>query len=95
VSHVLRWEAPAPSKTGLAGPRPRPSLYDLIADELRARPQEWGVIFEGTSKSATAIANQLRRGVLGGFLPREDWEIASRTHYDDGVIHARYTGGTK
>lgn len=83
---VIRWEdPPVPNKAGR-----RPSRYWIaIADDLKADPRRWAVIYQGARNGA--LADRVKKG-QSAFAPAGAFEAAERV--EDGIyrVYARYLG---
>lgn len=91
MSGVIRWEEPRP--TGHTGrPQLRNARFQAAAEELRARPGEWGVIAECSKKENSALPTHIRTGALAPFAPSGDFDACSRIVDGQRVIYARYLG---
>lgn len=70
------------------------------AEQLKARPGDWALVFEGVSQST---GNNVRKGTLAAFRPEGAFEVATRNQRrpDDGVgdsvvdVYVRYVGGSE
>jgi hypothetical protein len=86
---ILRWEAPprAQHRPGSSGR----SRYERIADELRQRPGQWGVVLEAGG-NRTAMATHIRRGHILCFTPAGDFDAVARQRRGRTTIYARFLG---
>lgn len=90
---VIRWEEPPPSDARGGSTRYNPlSKYLPLAAELRRRPGDWALVFEGVKSHATSLANIIRYGVGGAFIPGGDYEAVTRTRDRVTRTYARYLG---
>lgn len=88
---VIRWEEPPP------GNARRPlgsghSRYTAVADELRAQPGRWALVFEGRAGMATGLATHIRMGSMHCFTPAGDFDAVSRRIDGYTRVYARYVG---
>lgn len=93
MSGVLRWEEPPPRRAAGGYPQGRgKSRWSGVADELRARPGEWGLIAETSADENTGLATQIRMGQMVCFSPAGDFDAECRRQ--DGVrrVWAMYVG---
>lgn len=70
------WHQPPKSRHGYD--------WDIIAAELKARPGQWKLIFEG---GRTSVANGIRNGNVRQLRPAEGFEVTTRNNRvatDDG-----------
>lgn len=90
MSGVIRWEDPPPVE-----PRSRTdgrTPWAVIAEELRERPGEWGVAYEG-AHDPTRI-QRIKNGYSPWFRPAGTFQACQRTRPDGAVtVYARYVGG--
>jgi hypothetical protein len=90
---VIRWEEPPPSDTRGGPTRYNPlSKYLPLAAELRRRPGDWALVYEGVKSHATSLANIIRYGIGGAFIPGGDYEAVTRTRDRVTRTYARYLG---
>lgn len=93
---VLRWEDP-PATRKSNGASGYSSRYEPVADELRERPGEWGVVHEGPvpasgKGSANALSTHIRMGALRPFAPAGDFDAVARVKDGVRTVYARYLG---
>lgn len=86
---VLRWEEPPPAKRGAVTSSSR---FDALAEELRAQPGRWAVIYDGTTKSFSGMAHHIRQGAIRCFAPAGDFDATYRASADGVRVYARYVG---
>jgi hypothetical protein len=90
VSGVLRWETPPEAINGRKAGNP-PIPWALIADQLRARPGEWGVVYDGSH--APHIMQRINAGTPHWFAPRGAFEATSRAQPSGTTAYyVRYIG---
>lgn len=88
MSGVLRWEDPPPVAVRHQGQRV--TAWAVIAYQLRERPGEWAVVYEG-SRDMTAVA-RIKSG-KSWFAPAGSFEAVHRRLPTGGeAIYARYIG---
>ncbi|AGP56839.1 hypothetical protein [Streptomyces rapamycinicus] len=77
------------------GPPPTgKSEHNYIAEELRARPDEWAVVQrKATTTRAASAAQAIRSGKLRAYAPPGSFEAKSRTVGGEHRVYARYLGG--
>lgn len=92
MSSVLRWEEPPPSRFPDRPWTTRRSHLEDLAEELRQRPSDWALVYEGTPGRASGMATHIRLGQLRCFTPTGDFDAVTRKV--DGVTrtYARYVG---
>lgn len=88
---VLRWEEPPPAFHVRKGRAPS-SRLSPIADELRARPGQWGVVFEGPGGAGGGMVTHIRLGQVACFAPAGDFDATGRTQNGVTTVYARYVG---
>lgn len=87
---VIRWEDPPPFTT--AQRTTDRTAWAVIAQELKAKPGEWGVVHEG--RSDPSMPRRIRLGTSPWFRPAGEFEATQRTLADGLVVtYARYVGG--
>lgn len=71
-------------KVAWANPPPRRALYDWakIAEQLKAKPMEWGLVFKG---DRTSVVNALRQGAVGAMHPEGGFEFRTANNVRDPV----------
>jgi hypothetical protein len=87
---VIRWEDPGPSQQGGKGVNKALIAHELVAVQLRRRPQEWGVIHE--ARGLNNIATDIKRGKLRAYRPAGSYEACTRVQNDMLITFARYVG---
>lgn len=75
-----------PRQPGISGwkePPPKRQSYDWrrIADDLRARPMEWALIFK---HDRTSLVNALRQGAIVALHPQLGFEIRTANNTRNG-----------
>lgn len=90
-ARVIRWENPPPAKNPGSGSGGPASRFTALADELRARPGEWGVVFE-TPKPPNGLATHIRMGQMRCFTPAGDFDAVTRRVDGITITYARYLG---
>lgn len=84
---VLRWEGPEDERRSWG------DVWKQVADELRAAPDQWGVVLEGNSTQCATLVQKIKKGE-GPFAPAGAFEACSRTRGGRGegrqVVYARY-----
>lgn len=89
---VIRWEQPpAPAQSARPYTTRRSKLAPL-ADELRAQPGQWAVVFEGSAGQATGMATHIRLGQMACFAPSGDFDATTRRSNGVTTTYARYVG---
>jgi hypothetical protein len=89
---VIRWEDP-PAEHGNSRPKPV-SKFQAIADDLRSRPGQWGVVVENKAPgSAGNLAYRIKAGV-GPFAPPKSFEAKAigPAGGQSSKVYARYVG---
>lgn len=86
MSGVLRWENPPAARR--QGRRPTTAWHEVAA-ELRTRPGEWGVIYEGAG--GHALVGRVEAGKQG-FTPAGGYEVTTRGAGISRVVYARFVG---
>lgn len=82
----MTWEEP-PRSPRLEGMQRLRS----IADELRANPGRWAVVYDGvTPQVASRRAGDIRIGSLGAFRPAGAFEATTRATAGQCRVYARY-----
>jgi hypothetical protein len=62
-----------------------------VADELRLKPGEWAVVFEGIGSRAWYLAWVIRKGALQGFEPAGDFDAVTAKVTDHRwAVYARW-----
>lgn len=89
MSGVIRWEEPPPQNPGVRGETRMP--WSLIAQQLRERPGEWGVVHEGDSP-ALHMTHRIAQGKSPWFRPAGHFEATTRIRLGHAVVYARYVG---
>ena len=90
MSGVIRWEEPSPAIPGRKVGTP-PVPWSLIAEQLKARPGVWGVIYEGSH--APHIQQRIKAGTSPWFRPKEHFEVTTRGQWTGMIsVYARYVG---
>lgn len=88
--NVIRWEGPQARSDVFA------TEWQPVADQLRERPQQWAVVYEGGASEANNIATKIKTG-RSPFDPRGHYHAATRTVRTRGdrdvLVYARYMGG--
>jgi hypothetical protein len=91
IATILRWEDPPPRDArGRTAYPPPDSKYADLADELRARPGEWALIYNGDKTRATHLATTIRLGQIPVFA--RDFDAVTRTIAGRTRTYARYIG---
>jgi hypothetical protein len=86
VTGVIRWEdPPEPAARG----RRHTLAWAEVAAELRARPGEWAVVYEGASNNA--LPDRIKAG-KAGFTPAGAFEATLRGAGRAQATYARYVG---
>jgi hypothetical protein len=89
---VLRWEDPPPRDLRGGSRYPVPaSKYAPLADELKAHPGRWALIYVGEKAKATSIARVISLGQVPVMAFR-DYEAVTRTADGQTRVYARYIG---
>lgn len=89
-SQIIRWEAPPPSKRIKTPAAVKShSKYDQIAADMRARPGEWAVVYEGAQNSGSGLATHIRMGQQRCFSPAGDFDALTRTIDGSTTVYAR------
>lgn len=90
---VIRWEEPPPRDPRGHDRRPsQESKYDRLAAQLRARPGEWALVYEGPKGKASGMAMVIRLSQVVAF-PNLDYEATTRTIGGGKTrTYARYIG---
>lgn len=84
----LTKEDPAPSR---GGPSAQGS-WRVVAERVRAEPNEWFVVAERPGHAGRVLAARLNRGHVAGW-PEADFEVVARSTGEGAVkVHARYVG---
>lgn len=84
----LEWEEPP---TLRRGPRAADAETRAIAEALRARPNKWAKIAEGSRDSA--LVSKIKKGTHSAFAPEGSFEATSRRDEDgDITVWARFVG---
>lgn len=86
---VIRWEEPPPTNRP---PGASSSRYEALAEELRAQPGRWAVVYDGPVKSFTGLGNHIRQGAVRCFAPAGDFDATSRSSAGRIRVYARYVG---
>jgi hypothetical protein len=68
------------------------SRYAAIAEELRSRPGEWGVVYEGSRRLAAALSTHIRTGGVTAFAPGGAFDACARVRGDRRTVYARFLG---
>lgn len=91
---VIRWETPPPPARGKGGRAGGRSRYTAIADELRARPGEWGVVEEKElpPRVNSGLATRICMGHMRCFGPPGDFQAVVRRKDGISRVFARYLG---
>lgn len=93
MSGVLRWEEPPAALSCRRETAPRRHAHWVaVAEQLRGRPGEWGVVIEADSfNQVGGIASQIKSGKMIAFRPAGTFEVTTRS---SGVctVYARYIG---
>jgi hypothetical protein len=93
VSAVLDWQDPPREVLDARdsrGGRRRESKLAGLAEELRLKPAEWALVYDGPSTgAASGMATHIRLGQLQAFTPTGDFDAVSCK----GRAWARYVGG--
>lgn len=94
---VLRWENPPPNRIS-ARPTRRVGAglrrWQPVADELRRRPGQWALIFEGANGPASGLASNIVRGVPACWEPAGDFDATTRKGAESTLVYARYVGSS-
>jgi hypothetical protein len=85
---ILRWEEPPGHGNSRGGSG---SVWELIAEALRARPGEWAVIQETNPGTAGAMVNRVKTG-WGPFKPARSFQAVCRKVDDRTAVYAHYVG---
>jgi hypothetical protein len=91
---VIRWEEPPPRdpRGHDKDPTPAPeSKYERLAAQLRSRPGEWALVYEGVKAKAAGMAMVIRLSQVVAF-PNLDYEATTRTRDRVTRTYARYVG---
>lgn len=91
---IIRWENPPPSRMARSKGGSRESMWDDVAEWLRAEPGRWALVRENVSKANATSANvMIYSGGATCFRPRGSFEAAMRTNVDGTYnLFARYVG---
>lgn len=89
---LIRREEPPPPAQPARPYTTRRSKLTPLADELRARPGEWWVVYEGPVGKATGMATHIRLGQMACFAPSGDFDATTRLSNGVTVVYARYVG---
>lgn len=95
MTRVLRWEEPPPNQLPTRPWTTRHSHLKELADELRARPGNWALVFEQegpASGRAGAMATHIRLGQVRCFTPTGDFDAVTRKVENITCVYARYVG---
>lgn len=92
LPRVLRWEMPPAARSKGGESRSSWSRYKPIAEELRARRGEWGVVYEGPKHFAAGLVTHIQTGAVVAFAPAGDFEACSRVNGHIRTVYARYLG---
>jgi hypothetical protein len=84
---VIRWEDPPPPHSTH---NPVALSHELIAVQLKRRPNEWGVVAEAHSN--TGLADRIKSGKFRQYQPAGSFEAVSRHINGVFTIYARYIG---
>lgn len=70
--------------------------HEAIAEQLRARPDEWAHILTfPTINSASSTAYSIRKATRKAWGPAGSFEAKSRTVDGEFRVYARYVGGDR
>jgi hypothetical protein len=84
----LRFEGPPPVRTASLKGR-----HIAAAKQLEERPGEWGIVgVYAHSGSASAVARQVRAGLIPAYAPPGTFEAKARTVNGEARVYARYVG---
>lgn len=90
---VLRWEDPPPATVERRTPKKTTrSRLEPIAEQLRGRPGEWAVVYEGERGPGLGMATHIRYGQVACFTPTGDFDATSRVRGGTTTVYARYVG---
>lgn len=95
MNKIVRWEDPPESVQAHRTPRRvEPSPWTGVAEELRSRPGEWAVIYQGEQGQASSIAQSVKQGAGRGdsFAPRGDFDALTRSRNGVACTYARFIG---
>jgi hypothetical protein len=85
---ALKFEGPPPSK--FTSPR---GHHTEAAKELKERPGEWAIVgVYAHSGSSSAVARQLRAGLIPAYAPAGTFEAMARTIDGEARVYARFVG---
>jgi hypothetical protein len=93
MTGVIKWIDPPLQRGGHAAVARGADDWSHVAEELRGRPHQWGVIAEfAESGKAQGLSFAIMHGRYVSFIPTCDFEAVSRKQ--DGVsrVYARYVG---
>lgn len=90
MSAVIDWQEPPPPALVRRPHLTRVSALAGLAEELRARPGDWALVYDGSSYGkASGMATHIRLGQVRAFTPTGDFDAVSHK----GRTWARYMGG--
>jgi hypothetical protein len=85
---ALKFEGPPAGK--FASPR---GHHTEAAKQMEARPGEWAIVgVYAHSGSASAVARQVRSGLISAYAPSGTFEAMARTVDGEARVYARYVG---
>jgi hypothetical protein len=85
---TLKFESPPPSRS--ASPK---GHHIEVAKELKERPGEWAIVgVYAHSGSSSAVARQLRAGLIPAYAPPGSFEAMARTIDGEARVYARFVG---
>lgn len=89
VTHRIRWEDPPPSRGGKLAA----TVHIDVAEKLRKRPGQWGVIaVYSTNRAASSAAQMIRSGRWAAYSPAGTYEAVARVVEQESRVYARYIG---
>ncbi len=90
---VIRWaDPPASRNVGNRGGRPADSVWNDVAETLRAERGRWAVLYEGGRPGARSVRDFVAEGRRICFRPAGDFEACMRSWDGVHTVYARYLG---
>lgn len=92
---VIRWEEPPPHGN-LGRSKPRGSKWDAIADALRSKPGQWGLVVEAGNLGALGAQKyRIERGQgIVAFRPPGAFQARTVKRSENTAdLYVRYIGG--
>lgn len=90
MSAVIDWQEPPADVLKRRPHKTTESRHAPLAEELRAEPGRWALIYDGPSVGkASGLATHIRLGQILAFTPTGDFDAVSCR----GRAWARYVGG--